>query len=87
MKNYSDKERKDIKERSDKVFEFVTSQQFEIQAQVIAMDTGDNIFGLKVIPYLKDTKFLDEVSETKVVDVEAKEAPPTVEPTNPQPLA
>ena len=85
--DYTPDQIKDIQERSQKVIDLLKELELEIQAQVIAMDTGDNIFGIKVIPFLKDLKYIPkpdtaEPEAPKVVDVEAT---PTVSPFVPQP--
>jgi hypothetical protein len=85
--NYTKEQQDDIIARTQKVIDFIKGQELEIQAQVIAMDTGDNIFGLKVVPFLKDIKFISKPDTTqpetpKITDVKAE---PTISPFVPQP--
>jgi hypothetical protein len=78
----------DIKERTQKVIDLIQTLELEIQAQVIAMDTGDNIFGIKVVPFLKDLKFIpkttSEVSGTDIPKITDVESTPTISPFVPQ---
>ncbi len=85
--NYTKEQEQDIIERTQKVIDLLKTLELEIQAQVIVMDTGDNIFGLKVVPFLKDLKFLPKPDtstppEPKIIDVKAE---PTISPFVPQP--
>lgn len=85
--NYTKEQEQDIIERTQKVIDLLKTLELEIQAQVIAMDTGDNIFGLKVVPFLKDIKFISKPDtstppEPKITDVKAE---PTISPYSKQP--
>jgi hypothetical protein len=84
---YSTEQIEDIKQRTQKVIDLLKELELDIQAQVIAMDTGNNIFGVKVIPFLKDLKFIpkpdtSEPEAPKITDVKAE---PTISPFIPQP--
>ena len=43
--NYTTEQVEDIKQRTQQVIDLCKTLELEIQAQVVAMDTGDNIFG------------------------------------------
>lgn len=85
--NYTTEQVEDIKQRTQQVIDLCKTLELEIQAQVVAMDTGDNIFGIKVIPFLKDTRYLpkpdtSEPEAPKITDIKAE---PTISPFVPQP--
>ena len=58
---YSPKQRKDIEERVAKAKKMLEELQLQPSASVQAVNTGNDIFSLKVIPYLQDNKFTSPI--------------------------
>lgn len=95
---YTKEQLEDIKLRGEKVVEFIKSMELEIAAQISAQNVGNDVFGLKVKPYLRNTKYTlksatsanvpspEMATEPTITDVEATPInTPTIDPVNPQP--
>lgn len=57
MQDYSESEKKDIKERCEKAEKLLQQLQLEPKAQIGAGNAGDDVFGIKVQVYLQDLKY------------------------------
>ncbi len=60
---------KDILERTQKAKKALEDLQLRPSSSVSAVNTGDDVFALKVISYLQDTKFTPTVSPIQKKDV------------------
>lgn len=60
MQNYTEEQIADIKDREAKAIEALKELQLNPSAQVVSVNLGNDTFGMKVIPYLADTKFTEE---------------------------
>ena len=76
----------DIKVRSQKAVDFLKELELQPAAQMLPQNMGNDIFGLKLTPFLQDTKFTkidtSEPEAPKITDVKAE---PTISPFVPQP--
>lgn len=54
---YSEEQKKDIEERVEKARVFLKELQLRPSVAVQAVNTGDDVFALKSIPFLQDEKF------------------------------
>lgn len=59
-KDYTPEEIKDIQERVEKAQKMLQELHLSVMAQVVSVNMGDDIFALKVMPYLQDNKFIKE---------------------------
>jgi hypothetical protein len=83
---YSDEQIADVKIRVEKAIVFLKELELQLAAQMLPQNMGDNVFGLRLIPFLQDTKFIpkpdtSEPEAPKITDVKAE---PTVSPFVPQ---
>lgn len=60
--DYSPEEQKDINERIAKAIESLKELQLKPSASISANNVGDDVFALKVVPYLQDIKYSPVVS-------------------------
>lgn len=58
--DYTDEQKKEINERVATANEFLKGLDLRIQASISAANMGDDVFGIKVIPYLQDQKYLKQ---------------------------
>lgn len=54
---YSEQEIQDIKEREQKCLEFLKENQITPSCAPMLVNMGDDTFGIKLIPFLKDFKY------------------------------
>lgn len=83
---YSSEQIADVKVRVEKAIVFLKELELQLAAQMLPQNIGDNIFGLKLTPFLQDTKFIpkpdtSEPEAPKVTDIKAE---PTISPFVPQ---
>ena len=83
---YSSEQIADVKVRVEKAIVFIKELELQLAAQMLPKNIGDNVFGLKLTPFLQDTKFIpkpdtSEPEAPKITDVEAE---PTISPFVPQ---
>lgn len=62
---YSESQIKDIEEREKKALEFLKELQLTPSASMQAVNTGNDVFAMRVIPHLADLKFKVEEGEVK----------------------
>lgn len=55
--SYTEEQRTDINDRVAKAVEALKELQLSCAAVTASERVGDNVFGIKVIPYLKDLKY------------------------------
>ena len=83
---YTKEQIEDIKVRSQKAVDFLKELELQPAAQMLPQNMGNDIFGLKLTPFLQDTKFTkidtSEPEAPKITDVKAE---PTISPFVPQP--
>lgn len=73
MQNYSDDQVKDIQEREAKALAFLKESQLTPAASIQKVNLGGDIFGDKLIPFLKDTKYETVVSPIQQEDLKTDE--------------
>lgn len=59
---YSEEEKKDIEDRVAKARMALEDLQLKPSASISASNIGDDVFALKVAPYLQDTKYSPKLS-------------------------
>lgn len=59
---YTEEEKKDIEERVEKAKTMLAELNLQPSAQVQKVNTGNDIFADKVIPFLQDTKYTPKLS-------------------------
>lgn len=64
---YSPEEKKDILERVEKAKIILSELSLRPSSSVSATNTGDDVFALKVISYLQDTKYTPQISPIQQV--------------------
>lgn len=67
--SYSPEQQKDILERVEKAKKALEELQLRPSSSVSATNTGDDVFSLKVISYLQDTKFTPTASPIQKKDL------------------
>ncbi len=67
--DYTESQKKDILERMDKAKKALEDLQLRPSSSVSATNTGDDVFALKVISYLQDTKYTAQVSPVQAKDL------------------
>lgn len=60
-RKYTKIEIEDIKERELKCLEFLKENQMTPSATMQASNIGDDTFGIKVTPFLNDTKYTENI--------------------------
>ncbi len=61
----TEEENKDSMERQEKGLKALADLEISATAQVVAINTGNDVFALKVIPILKDLKYADKLAATE----------------------
>lgn len=59
---YTKEEVEDVKQREVDALAYLKEHQLNPTAQISLVNQGDDVFGIKVQPYLGDTKFVGIVS-------------------------
>ncbi len=59
--NYTSEQQRDIEARVEKAKKMLEQLQLQPSASVQAINTGNDVFSLKVIPYLQDSKFTSPI--------------------------
>jgi len=60
MANYSEEQRKDILERSEKAISYLKTLDLQPAAFVSMANTKDGLFAVKVDAYLQDTRYTQQ---------------------------
>lgn len=66
MKKYTEDEIKDIEARELEALEVLKKLQLTPSATMQAVNIGNDVFSMKVIPHLADLKFAEKAEEAKV---------------------
>lgn len=66
---YSESEKADILEREKKCLEFLKEQQMTPSCAPMLVNMGDDTFGIKLIPFLKDFKYDKQPSPIQKEDL------------------
>lgn len=67
--DYTEEQKEDINERVAKANDLLKGLDLRVQASISAQNVGDDIFGLKVIPYLQDIKYTQTLSDIQPADL------------------
>lgn len=59
---YTEEQKKEILERLEKARNALKELQFELACQPTMENMGDNVFGIKLTPYLQDTRYNSKIS-------------------------
>ena len=86
QQEYTSEQLSDIKVRAEKAIAFLKELELQPAAQMLPQNMGNDIFGLKLVAFLQDTKFIPKPDTTepeapKITDVKAE---PTISPFVPQ---
>lgn len=66
---YTPEQQKDIEQRVEKAKIALTELQLQPACAPFMANTGDDIFGIKLVPYLQDTKFAPKLSPIQSEDL------------------
>jgi len=80
--NYTEEEKADVIERQKKAFIALEELQLGVSVQMVAQNVGNDVFGLKPIPYLADLKYSAVTPETAPETTVAPVAEETITSTN-----
>lgn len=74
MKNYSEDQIKDVREREAKALAFLKELQLTPACQAQMVNIGDDTFAVKLYPYLSDFKFAGKPSPIQPGDLDEPKA-------------
>ena len=66
MQNLTEEQKKEVEERTQKALEYLKESNLTLEAIVLPVNIGKNVFANQIIPVLQDSKYLPTQTEDTI---------------------